>query len=149
MYFLCNLYCKIFSVQMAKYGDRFVRLDRKFSHVSFIAIITLIDSYSVMKHCFNYWVTDKSHSRTMRARVVIRFPYGGERNLHVAVAELWERTLRTCRYHGEACGTCWARRGPRAAKRGTYNVLEYRKSLALQSYRARTRVICSWHSSNL
>jgi len=26
--------------------------------------------------------------------------------------------------------------GPRAAKRARYNVLEYRKSLALQSYRA-------------
>lgn len=26
--------------------------------------------------------------------------------------------------------------GPQAAKRGKYNVLEYRKSLALQSYRA-------------
>lgn len=97
----------------------------------FIRDTTLIDSYSIMKYRFDCWVK-AIHERYVHALSYVS--HGGERHLHTAAA-LWENVRRCAGKpkRVELAGLAGLV-GPQAAKRGKYNVLEYRKSLALQSY---------------
>lgn len=93
----------------------------------------------------------KSHSRAIRARALSYVSYGGGTQFACCCCSFVRERVRTCITAKlvELAGLAGLAEGRGRPKEAHTMFSKYRKSLTLQSYRARTRVICSWQSSNL